>query len=109
VAFYAPGGAYIPGADVKNPNGDNPDGEAHTNVYDQVDEEMCNSGECEEFVGAQPKWLDFNRGDLIFEFTHAVQVASYNWMTANDAPGRDPTKVSRTPSRPRSWANFSLF
>ena len=37
------------------------------------------------------KWLDFNKGDLVLTFDSAVEVASYDWMTANDAPARDPS------------------
>ena len=31
-------------------------------------------------------------GDLVMDFGDAVTAASYDWMTANDAPNRDPTK-----------------
>ena len=39
------------------------------------------------------KWLDVNKGTLIATFDTAVRVASYKWISANDAanfPGRNP-------------------
>jgi hypothetical protein len=42
--------------------------------------------------GPELKWLDHNYGDLVMDFFNPVTVVSYDWMTANDEPNRDPTK-----------------
>jgi hypothetical protein len=79
-SLYDGAGAYIPGADCTNPGGDNPAAETPPNA-------------CERELGngeGSAKWLDHNLGDLILTFNAPVEVASYNWMTANDAPARDP-------------------
>ena len=65
----------IPGATVTNPDGDNPGGENVENVIDG---------------SVDTKWLDFNKGTLVFEFPTPVQVESYRFSTANDASERDP-------------------
>jgi hypothetical protein len=92
VALYDSDGTYLPGAVVSNPGGNSPLGEQVQSVYNQVNVESCSGGVCEEFAGAEPKWLDFNKQDLVFTFESAVTVSLYNWMTANDAPDRDPVK-----------------
>ena len=39
------------------------------------------------------KWLDFNKGDLVFHFAPpGALVAAYDWTTGNDCPGRDPLR-----------------
>ena len=51
------------------------------------------------------KWLDFTRGDLILTFTTQQEVAAYDWLTANDAPNRDPVKWTLEGSNDgSSWA-----
>ena len=36
------------------------------------------------------KWLDFEGADLIVHFAAPTAITSYDWMTANDGPARDP-------------------
>ncbi|MBK1882516.1 autotransporter-associated beta strand repeat-containing protein [Luteolibacter pohnpeiensis] len=38
------------------------------------------------------KWLDFNRGGIIFDFGSSVQFNSYQMTTANDEQSRDPVE-----------------
>jgi hypothetical protein len=92
IALYDPVGTYLPGAIVTNPGGNSPSGEQAQSAYNQVNIESCSDGVCEEFAGAEPKWLDFNKQDVVFTFESVVVVSQYNWMTANDAPDRDPIK-----------------
>src|SRR5690606_31066707 len=65
------------GVTVTNPGGSNgPD--AGEGVQKIIDEQPST------------KWLDGNRQPVIFEFPEAVTVDGYRFMTANDAPPRDP-------------------
>ena len=38
------------------------------------------------------KWMDFNRGDLIYDYGANVVIDAYTLTTANDAPERDPVR-----------------
>lgn len=62
-------------ATITNPGGDNPGGEEVENVAD---------------LSTASKWLDFNRGPLVFEFPAPVTIDRYRFATANDAEERDP-------------------
>merc|ERR1711871_1201029 len=79
IALYDADGVYVPDATCSKPGGNNPGNEPPSHAYNQM-------------ASPNPKWLDFNKGDLVMDFGSAVTVASYDWMTANDAPDRDPTK-----------------
>ena len=54
------------------------------------------------------KWLDFNRGSLVFDFgPSGSRVATYNWATANDTQLRDPIQWRFEASNDtRSWFNL---
>lgn len=60
---------------VTNPNGDNPTGEEPENVIDN---------------DTGSKWLDFEKGALVFDFTTPVTTDRYRFATSSDEPGRDP-------------------
>ena len=62
---------------ASNPGGNNPGGETPPNVVDGS-------------LGT--KWLDFNKGALIFDFGSPEEIDSYRWATANDAEERDPVR-----------------
>lgn len=64
------------GVTVGNPGGNNPATETPGNVLDG------NLG---------TKWLDFNRGMLLFTFPAAVTIDAYRFATANDSAERDPS------------------
>lgn len=64
-------------ATITNPGGDNPGGEEVENVAD---------------LSTATKWLDFNRGPLVFEFPAPVTIDRYRFATANDAEERDPVR-----------------
>lgn len=64
-------------AEITNPGGDSPAGEVVENVVDQ---------------DTGTKWLDFNKGPLVFDFPAAVTIDAYRFATANDEPDRDPVK-----------------
>lgn len=77
INFLLSGNSVIGGGRpiVTNPGGINPSGEGPTNLVDG---------------NASTKWLDFNKGAAVFDFTDATQIDSYSLITANDAPERDP-------------------
>jgi len=76
IEFRLAGGAIdLSGATLTNPGGDNPVGEEVANIADQD-------------IGS--KWLDFNKGAVVFEFPAAVTIDSYRLATAGDAEERDP-------------------
>jgi hypothetical protein len=64
-------------ATITNPGGDNPTGEEVENIADQ---------------STGSKWLDFNKGPLVFEFPEDVTIDAYRFATAYDEPERDPVK-----------------
>jgi hypothetical protein len=53
---------------------------------------MGNAETVEERQNGDHKWLDFTRGDLTITFAEPTLLGSYDWMTSNDAPNRDPIK-----------------
>jgi len=66
-------------ANVANPGGDNPPNEGPENVLN-------------EELGS--KWLDRNKGPLVFDFGAPALIDGFNWATAHDvrAHGRDPVR-----------------
>jgi hypothetical protein len=64
-------------ATISNPGGDNPAGEEVEFIADQ---------------DTGTKWLDFERGPVIFQFAAPVTIDRYRFATAGDEPGRDPVK-----------------
>ena len=62
--------------EITNPNGSNPSGEKAASAADG---------------NLTTKWLDYSRGDLVFEFAAPVTIDAYTWVTANDRIERDPT------------------
>ncbi len=51
------------------------------------------------------KWLDFNKGALVFTFPAPVTIDSYTFATANDSPERDPVSWRLETSQDgSSWA-----
>ena len=77
---------YFVPAYVKCSHGMNPCGEMPQNALDGNTVSLHGCANCNH------KWLDFTRGDLIMTFESPKTVASYDWLTANDAPNRDPIK-----------------
>ncbi len=70
-------GARLTGAIVSNPGGNNPVGEEAFRADDD---------------DPATKWLDFNRGALVYDFGSNVVVDAYGFTTANDASERDPVR-----------------
>lgn len=64
-------------ATVSNPGGNNPSFEMPANVIDG------NTG---------TKWLDFNKGGLVFDFGASTAFNRYQLTTANDEEARDPLR-----------------
>ena len=82
-------GVQLTMSNAANPGGDSPHAQPPADVIDR-DVGRCEPT-CANFKQGS-KWLDFNKGDLVMAFSSPVAVASYDWMTANDHPARDPTK-----------------
>ena len=64
-------------ANVSNPGGSNPAGEEPFRADD---------------ADTATKWLDFNRGALVYDFANQVEIDAYSITTANDVPDRDPVR-----------------
>ena len=62
---------------VTNPGGNTPAAEGPDKVNDE---------------DAGTKWLDFNKSNLVYDFGAPVDIDSYYFVTANDAPERDPVR-----------------
>jgi YVTN family beta-propeller protein len=60
-----------------NPGGSNPAGEEPIRAND---------------ANVNTKWLDFNRGSLVYDFGDNIEIDAYTLTTANDAPERDPVR-----------------
>ena len=76
--LYNQDGTEIAISDADNPGGDSPSGEDADKAIDG-------------WMGT--KWLDFNEGNLVFTLASPTSaVGSYDWATANDETGRDPTR-----------------
>jgi hypothetical protein len=106
INLYDGNGAWVPGAVASNPvgleplrpggycdndgtaqnPGQNPCGELPSNGVDGNVDALHGCINCDH------KWLDFTRGDLIMTFDGVKNVQSYDWLTANDAPNRDPVR-----------------
>ncbi|MFT5117424.1 MAG: hypothetical protein ACI9NY_000953 [Kiritimatiellia bacterium] len=71
------GAARQVGATITNPGGSNPSTEMPANA---------NDGD------TSTKWLDFNKGALVYDFSQEVVVDSYLLVTANDHFSRDPIR-----------------
>ncbi len=69
------GGQILTGATLTSPGGDSPAAEAPAFAADG---------------DPSTKWLDFNRGSLVFEYPAPVSIDGYRIATAGDAPERDP-------------------
>ena len=86
VALYSHN-VRLPVASVRNPGGASPGREGPSMATDQ---------------NGATKWLDFNKGDLIIELSDDLVVTTYDWRTADDAPGRSPLYWSLEGSRDAS-------
>lgn len=75
-AFFD-GNTPVAVSSVSNPGGDNPSFEMPANVIDG------NTGS---------KWLDFNKGGLVFDFGATTTINRYQLTTANDEEARDPLR-----------------
>ncbi|MGH1486108.1 MAG: PA14 domain-containing protein [Cellvibrionaceae bacterium] len=64
-------------ATILNPLGNNPANEQAEKVNDN---------------NVNTKWLDFNKGALIYDFGDNIVADSYRFTTANDVEGRDPIR-----------------
>jgi len=62
---------------VSNPGGNNPIGQGPTHADDAI---------------VVSRWLDFNRGQLLYDYGANVEIDAYSITTANDAPDRDPVR-----------------
>jgi YVTN family beta-propeller protein len=71
------GGVRQFAATVTNPGGSNPAGEEPIRANDG---------------NPATKWLDFERGSLVYDFGGNVEIDAYTITTANDAPARDPVR-----------------
>ena len=67
----------LSGAIITNPGGDNPEDEGVDNISD---------------LSTGSKWLDFERGPLVFQFQAPTTIDRYRFATANDADERDPIR-----------------
>ncbi|MBK1881560.1 discoidin domain-containing protein [Luteolibacter pohnpeiensis] len=74
--FYN-GDTLVPVTSVTNPNGNTPAAEGVANVIDG---------------DYSTKWLDFNKGGLVFNLGSSQTFDSYQFVTANDAIARDPVQ-----------------
>jgi len=78
--FFDIAGQPIIPASATNPGGSNVNG---VHVADKlIDGIVTTTG--------SSKWLDLNKGNVIFEFGSVVKVVSYEWVTCEDEPSRDP-------------------
>lgn len=94
------------GVAVTNPGGNNPAAEGAIRAID---------------LNTATKWLDFNKGALVFAFPAPVTIDSYTFATANDSPERDPvswrlessqdgsswTRIDEVNDHPTATARFS--
>lgn len=62
-------------ATVSNPGGNSPAGEGSSKLTDGL---------------TNTKWLDMNKGAVVFQFPQPVTIDAYSFSTANDATERDP-------------------
>ena len=76
LAFYRAGTRTF-ATSVSNPGGNNPAAE----TPDMADDGLTNT-----------KWLDFNKGSLVYDFGSNVVLDRYELTTANDVIGRDPIR-----------------
>ena len=87
LAFYR-SGARVFATSVSNPGGNNPAGETP---------ELADDGL------TSTKWLDFNKGALVYDFSSNIILDRYELSTANDVIDRDPVRWTiegRTDSGP---------
>ena len=76
LAFYYSGSRLLSAA-VSNPGGSNPQNETP---------ELANDN------NTSTKWLDFNKGALVYDFFSNQFIDAYNLTTANDVIDRDPIR-----------------
>ena len=76
LSFYVAGSRLV-NATITNPGGNSP-----------VNEEppLANDN------NTQTKWLDLNKGALVYQFSAGILIDSYDFTTANDATERDPVR-----------------
>jgi len=79
--FFDIAGQPITPASATNPGGSNVNG-AH-------EARFLIDGIVNPTTGSS-KWLDLNKGNVIFEFGSVARVMSYEWVTCEDEPPRDP-------------------
>lgn len=70
-------GVRLLNASITNPGGNNPSNEQAPLANDN---------------NPQTKWLDFNKGALVYQFPEPVFIDGYEFTTANDAVERDPVQ-----------------
>lgn len=68
---------WIPAETVTNPNGENPEGEGPAKANQE---------------SLEDKWLDLNKGSLVYDLGAPYSITYYNWATANDDEERDPIR-----------------
>lgn len=75
--LFLGGGSVVAGSGVvvTNPGGNNPGGEEPVNAADG---------------DTGTKWLDFNKGALVYDFGGSASIDAYALTTGGDAPERDP-------------------
>jgi len=83
--FFDSAGMPIIVETATNPGGRNP--EFHT--PDKLIDGIVIYGS-ESNASKTSKWLDEKKGNVTFKFASLVRVASYEWVTCEDLPDRDP-------------------
>ncbi len=76
LSFYLSGSRLL-SAVVTNPGGNNPSNETPNLANDN---------------NTATKWLDFNKGSLVYDFSDNQFIDAYNFTTANDVIDRDPVR-----------------
>lgn len=75
--FLLEGATPLTPAGVGNPGGSNPPTEGPANAVDN---------------NYSTKWLDFNKQALVLDLGAVARIDGYGFVTANDAPERDPVR-----------------
>jgi hypothetical protein len=90
IRFYDEHNNLVRPISVTNPDGNNPRGESAEKL-------LCDEG----------KWLDRHTDcTLVFEFDVATPVASYQMVTGNDVPQRDPVKWTVSKGVNDTWTEI---
>ena len=94
-------------ASITNPGGINPPGQGPEHLFGYFDQGYTNANSLKGLTPQQTqmlsasKWVDTNmrpNSTLAFSLTGPASLVAYVFMTANDAPARDPT----------SWALYAV-